>query len=262
MARLDDLRTAYAAQNSRLVEWLTALDAEHWQRPSRLPKWSVLALAFHATDMTAVVVRALAAGPVREPPQTIAAYTSAWPAAADEIAARDLDASRGLDASAVLANAASARSDLLAALDATSGDPVVAGRRGALRLSDLLVTRVNELVVHSLDLSASLAAVPDVPEVVMDRAALGVSCRMLTAILAERVPGHTVEVRVPPYSAIQCIDGPRHTRGTPANVVEANAVTWVEVATGRQQWSEAVRAGGVRASGERADLSSYLPVLS
>jgi hypothetical protein len=85
---------------------------------------------------------------------------------------------------------------------------------------------------------------------------------MLTGVLAERVPGHTVEVRVPPYAAIQCVDGPRHTRGTPANVVEADAVTWVELATGRMAWAEAVGTGRVSASGERADISEHLPVLS
>jgi hypothetical protein len=205
------------------------------------------------------VVRALSAGPVRDAAQTIAVYTSAWAPAAAEIAARDREAVEDLDIDAVLANAARARSDLLEVLGSTSGDPVVAGRRGPLRLSDLMTTRVNELVVHSLDLAASA---PDVDPIELDRQALGVACRMLTTILAERVPGHTVEVRVPPYSAVQCVEGPRHTRGTPANVVEADAVTWVELATGRTTWAAAVAAGQIRASGERADISEHLPVLS
>jgi uncharacterized protein (TIGR03083 family) len=260
MARLDDLTAAYAAQNSALTTWLERLSRETWERPSRLPGWSVRELAFHATDMTAVVVRGLAAGPVREPPQTIAVYTSAWAAAAGEIAARDREAAGSLDVEAVLANAARARAELLEALASTRGDPILAGRRGPLRLSDLMTTRVNELVVHSLDLAA--AAPSDIGPVPLDRQALGIACRMLTGILAERVPGHTVEVRVPPYSAVQCVEGPRHTRGTPANVVEADAVTWVELATGRTSWAAALAAGQVRASGERADISEHLPVLS
>jgi hypothetical protein len=85
---------------------------------------------------------------------------------------------------------------------------------------------------------------------------------MLTGILAERVPGHSVELRVPPYAAVQCVAGPRHTRGTPPNVVEVDAMTWVELATGRAEWADAVAAGRVRASGERADISAHLPVLS
>jgi uncharacterized protein (TIGR03083 family) len=259
MARLPDVQAAYAAQNTALTTWLAGLPASAWETPSRLDGWTVRELAFHATDMTAVVVRALADGPVRDAPQTIAGYTSAWPAVAGEIAARDRAGATGLDPAAILTNAAVARSDLLAALEAVDGDPVIAGRRGPLKLNDLMVTRVNELVVHSLDLSAS---VPDIDPVPIDRGALAVACRMLTAILAERVPGHTVEVRVPPYAAVQCVDGPRHTRGTPANVVETDAVTWIELATGRMSWAQAMAAGRISASGERADISEHLPVLS
>jgi hypothetical protein len=164
-----------------------------------------------------------------------------------------------LDRDAVLANAEQAKSDLLAALDTARDNPVVLGRRGPLRLADLMVTRVNELVVHSTDLSAS---VPDVEPIDIDRGALGIASRMLAGILAERAPGHSVEVRIPPYSAIQCVGGPRHTRGTPPNVVEVDPMAWVELATGRLGWHDAVDAGKVLASGERADLSSYLPVLA
>jgi uncharacterized protein (TIGR03083 family) len=259
MARLGDLQTAYGAQQAALVEWLTVLPEAAWGCPSRLAGWTVRDLAFHATDMTAVVVRAVAAGPVPEAPLTIAGYTAIWPAVAEEIAARDRESAQDRDAAAVLANAADARADLFDSLAGAVDDPVIAGRRGPLRLTDLMTTRVNELVVHSLDLSAS---VPDVPPVGIDSGALAISCRMLTGILAERVPGRTVEVRVPPYAAIQCVGGPRHTRGTPANVVEAQPVIWVELATGRLGWAAARRDGLLSASGERADISEYLPVLS
>jgi hypothetical protein len=69
-----------------------------------------------------------------------------------------------------------------------------------------------------------------------------------------------VEVRIPPFGAIQCVEGPRHTRGTPANVVEADPVTWLLVATQRVSWEDAVRDGRVRASGIRTDLNEYLPL--
>jgi len=65
---------------------------------------------------------------------------------------------------------------------------------------------------------------------------------------------------VPPFAAIQCVSGPRHTRGTPPNVVEVDPLTWVLLATGRTGWSAAVANGSVRASGPRSDLSSYLPL--
>jgi hypothetical protein len=80
------------------------------------------------------------------------------------------------------------------------------------------------------------------------------------AALQERAPGRSVEVRVPPYAAVQVIGGGTHTRGTPRAVVETDADTWLSLATGELTWSEAVEAGRVRASGERADLSPYLPL--
>jgi hypothetical protein len=90
--------------------------------------------------------------------------------------------------------------------------------------------------------------------------ALRCAVRYLLGLLAERAPGRAVEVRIPPYAAVQCVAGPRHTRGTPPNVVETDAVTWLRLATGRTSWASAVRDGGVSASGPRADLSEYLPL--
>ena len=81
------------------------------------------------------------------------------------------------------------------------------------------------------------------------------------ALLAERAPGASVEVRVPPYAAVQAVAGVRHTRGTPPAVVELDADTWIGLATGALPWSEAEADGRVRASGERADLSPLLPLL-
>lgn len=88
--------------------------------------------------------------------------------------------------------------------------------------------------------------------------------RLLTkhflAVLEERAPGRSVEVRVPPYAAVQCVEGVRHTRGTPPAVIETDAVTWIALATGAMTWSDAVDQARVRASGERTDLSPYLPL--
>jgi len=84
----------------------------------------------------------------------------------------------------------------------------------------------------------------------------------LLGVLAGRAPGRAVEVRVPPYAAVQCIGGPRHTRGTPPNVVETDPVTWIALAAGRAGWAEAVATGKVRASGPRSDLSAWLPLLA
>lgn len=256
---LPALRAAYDAQWAATVAWVRALPAEDWARPSVLGDWTVHDLAFHVTDMTGVVVRALAEGTVRQRAQSIAEYTAKWQPAAREIADREATKARTLDRDGVLAHATEARADLLSALDGMTGDPVIAGRRGPLRLSDLMATRVNELVVHSRDLSASL---PDHEPIELVAPAVAVSCRMLLGILAERAPGTSVEVRVPPYAAVHAVAGPRHTRGTPSNVVEADPLTWIELATGRLTWREALERGGLSASGGRADLSALLPLLA
>ena len=85
--------------------------------------------------------------------------------------------------------------------------------------------------------------------------------RFLLEELSVQSPGRSVEVRVPPYGAVQCVEGPRHTRGTPPNVVETDAATWLSLATGTLAWAAAVDAGRVAASGERSDLSPYLPIV-
>jgi len=90
--------------------------------------------------------------------------------------------------------------------------------------------------------------------------ALRSAARYLLLELERDAPGRSVEVRVPPVAAVQCVPGPRHTRGTPPNVIETDPVTWVRLATGRLSWDKAVRAGAVRASGPRADLAGYLPL--
>ncbi len=95
---------------------------------------------------------------------------------------------------------------------------------------------------------------------VPDRAAVKAAVKASLAALVEVAPGHAVEVRVPPYAAVQAIGGTRHRRGTPPAVVECDARTWLELAAGRLSWSDAVADGRVRASGERSDLSEHLPL--
>jgi hypothetical protein len=95
------------------------------------------------------------------------------------------------------------------------------------------------------------------PRTAADRRLL---CKHFLAVLAERAPGRSVEVRVPPYAAAQVVPGVRHTRGTPPAVVETDPETWLALATGELAWADAESSGRLRASGERADLSPYLPL--
>ncbi|MCR2762661.1 sterol carrier family protein [Microbacterium sp. zg.B48] len=92
------------------------------------------------------------------------------------------------------------------------------------------------------------------------RAELATAVRYLLQLLVEKAPGGSVEVRVPPFGAVQVIEGPRHTRGTPPNVVETDPATWIALATGQEQWADAAAAGRILASGVRADLTALLPL--
>lgn len=108
-----------------------------------------------------------------------------------------------------------------------------------------------ELVTAALDRFAGGDATPD---------DLRLLVRHYLAVLSTVAPGRSVEVRVPPYAAVQCVPGPRHTRGTPPGVVETDPETWIRLAQGALTWAEAVDSGRLRASGERTDLSPYLPL--
>jgi hypothetical protein len=94
-----------------------------------------------------------------------------------------------------------------------------------------------------------------------DKADLRLLTKHLLALLVARAPGGAVEVRVPPYAVAQCVEGTRHTRGTPPAVVETDAATWIELGLGELAWAEAESDGRLTASGERSDLSTLLPLV-
>ena len=246
-------RAAFAEQLDALTGWLAQLDPEDFVAPSVLDGWDVRTLVGHLVLVRNGLARALdSRSPERATP--LAEYVRRYRVAVDEIDAHT--AATADDRSAA---------ELIASLRAPLDLPdvplraVLAGGRGPIAAADYLATRVVELVVHSDDLSRSLPSRPAVP---LRRTALASAVRTLAEILAAQVPGRSVEVRVPPFVAVQAIPGPRHTRGTPPNVVETDPVTWVRLATGRTTFTAARAAGALTASGNRADLTDYLPVLS
>jgi hypothetical protein len=113
--------------------------------------------------------------------------------------------------------------------------------------------------VDPWEMRAAVAAV--LPWASPARPELALAVRLSLRTLAQVAPGRSVEVRVPPFAAVQCIEGPRHTRGTPPNVIETDPRTWLELAAGSLMWTDAVAAGRIAASGSRADLSAVLPLL-
>ena len=92
------------------------------------------------------------------------------------------------------------------------------------------------------------------------RALIATAVRYSLEEVTARAPGNSVEVRVPPFGVTQCVEGPRHTRGTPPNVIETDAATWLSLVTGTLSWADAVSTHRVMASGLRADLSELLPL--
>ena len=252
-------REAYKFGHLIIRDWLAALPGEMWSTPSALPGWTLADLAAHMASL-ARSAASVAVAPKDAEPRTPLGYMGGYGAAADDIA----------DAARVLAGDASGSShDLLLALDEHyesalrnleqfgAGDPVVLAPRGPIRLGDYLATRAVELAVHADDFARS---VPGIEAPTMPRDVIRLAVHTLLDALAERAPGRAVEVRVPPFAAVQCIEGQRHTRGTPPNVVEMDATTWLRLATGRMAWSDAVAEGRLSASGDRADLSPHLPL--
>ena len=106
------------------------------------------------------------------------------------------------------------------------------------------------------------AAHSDADAAQADRSTLAAAVRFTLEELAARAEGNSVEVRVPPFGVTQCIAGPRHTRGTPPNVVETSAQVWLEIVTGKTEFAAALAAGSVDASGTRADISDFVPLFT
>jgi uncharacterized protein (TIGR03083 family) len=234
---------------------LHRLSADDLDRPSVLPGWSVRDLAAHLV-VVADSVRHLEALPSTAGVLSISEYLAGYAARADRITGLTQEAAVEI---VDLGVAYDERWDAaLHHLASLAGTEKLLARRAAARTADFVATRVVELVVHADDLARSVPArePPALPP-----AADRLVTRLLLDVLAIRHPGRSVEVRVPPVAAVQCLPGPRHTRGTPANVVETDQLTWVRLAAGRFGWGDAVAEGLVSASGQRADLSAVLPLL-
>ncbi|WP_327067930.1 sterol carrier family protein [Kitasatospora sp. NBC_01250] len=231
--------------------------------PTRLGEWRVRELLAHLAVQLAWLPGRLAAPQQGLAPLGLTDWVAQVGTLAEQVdaQARERSAAGFAGAPAELAAAFDEAADALLGM---LGGPEVLDparrleiRLGSMALADLLVTRLVETVVHADDLAAALGGAP-FPH---DRFALASVCRLLADALADQVPGGAVELRVPPVAVVQAVPGPRHTRGTPPNVVEMDQLTWLRLATGRQEWAEAVEAAQVGASGERSDLSGFLPVL-
>lgn len=244
------VRAALVAEWRALADLTDKLDPAQLAEPSGLTGWTLADLVGHIAAGVEAVPRWLAQPEPTGQAITVEQWAGGTAAAAEaisetaqEMAAAGKTPRAYLDAAAAL-------------VQETPESRLSVTRIGPMRLPDMLVTRLVEAVVHADDLErATGTAFPH------DRQALAIVTRVLADILAIRTPGHSVEVRIPPFAVVQCVTGPKHTRGTPPNVVETDPRTWLRLATGRVTWENMVEEGSVRASGERADLSGWLPLL-
>lgn len=251
---------AYAQGHTALREWLAGLSPGTWARPGVRTGSTVAELAAHLVVIADSVGALLPAG-----------RGVAGSSVADLLAAEaGRHASSVESAHAVVAESGGAPERIIAAVDerfaAASAvvdelgptDRVVRTGTEPTRLGDYLASRVVAVAILAADLASS---VTDVTAPSLPRSTERMAVRALLDVLAERVPGRSVEVRVPPFAAVQCIAGPRHTRGTPPGVVETASATWLRLAGGQLAWADAVATGVVVASGERTDLSRHLPLV-
>ncbi|MFI5978958.1 sterol carrier family protein [Streptomyces sp. NPDC051452] len=252
----DRTRAAVLAQFGHVREAVRGLTPEQLALPTRLGAWTVRELVAHLGMALTAVHRALdqPAPPARtvavtEWPFATAAYSGAIDAFTRGLVADHPDLGAYLDG---------IDESLRVLLAEHPGGRLLETNAGALPLDDYLVTRTVELVVHTDDLNAAVAGL----RTPYDRHALAAATRLLADSLAVKAPGASTEVRVPPYAVVQCVEGPRHTRGTPPSVVETDPLTWVRLAAGRVSWAEALAEAKVSASGERADIGDLLPLMS
>lgn len=251
-----DALAGVTAQYALVAEAVAALPEEAFALPTRLGTWTVAELVAHLASTLDAVPRALAKPPPAEPEVDMLAYLGAMRGVSDAVAQRAVDNAAGVapgDLRARVADALAATEEALADADPAR---LVLVRLGAVPLGDFLVTRCVEGVVHGLDLAAATGT-PQPP----DPTALKVVVRAFAALLEQVAPGRALEVRVPGHVAVQCLGGPRHTRGTPPNLAEADPVAFVEVSAGRLSWGNAVARGQIRASGKRSDLTEHLPLI-
>ncbi|MCX5211817.1 sterol carrier family protein [Kitasatospora sp. NBC_00240] len=263
------VRTALAAQvgalRAAVHELCAGPDAERrLARPTRLGEWRVRELVAHLALQIEWVPRHVQE-PLRGAPdlslaQWVAGVGTVAPlldAGTREYTAKAFD---GTPAEVAAAFDAAAQALIALLVGPEVADPArrFEIRLGSMPLSDMLVTRLVETVVHADDLADALG----LPGFAHDRQAVAAVVRLLADALAAQAPGGAVELRVPPYAVVQAVEGPRHTRGTPPNVVETDPLTWIRLATGRIGWAAAVEDALVSASGERSDLSGHLPVLN
>ena len=268
--QLHNLRQTFVEALDGVVATMRGLHPEDYDRPAALPGWDVRLLTglalWQLTEMGYQLDRPSVTRPVTL--ETYAAHMLATAPRRHEHAA----AIAGRDSGPSLGEQLLARAEeVTSAVQEGSLPPLVDTGAGQLSLLDFLRVHVTEAVVFSDDVHRSLAAHGRQTRP-MERRPVATAVRALADILSARAPGQAIEVRVPPYAAVQVGDPasavggrltpiPTHTRGTPPAVIEMDPTTFLRLMAGRLSWNEAVTSHAVAASGQRADLSPLLPLM-
>jgi uncharacterized protein (TIGR03083 family) len=259
-----DPPTALLEQSRTVSEWLAGLAAADFTHQTPLPGWDIRTLTGHLVLVHRGLAQVLAR-PTAERPLPNYEFVRRYRRDVEMIMESTLRTTADHSGPVLVEQLDGAIHELAELLASHDPRSVVGAARGPVTAGDFLATRIVEVVVHADDLSRSL---PERAPIVLHRAALSRCTRTLAEILAGQQPGRSVEVRVPPYAAVQCSiastgdAGPSHTRGTPPNVVETDPLSFLRLATGRITWDEAMADGTIKASGLRANLAPALPLFS
>ena len=251
------VKVALRSQWRVILDAIDGLSNEDYAKPTRLPGWDVAALVAHLAGNPLWLTRCASAPTASRAMRDHQSYFDVTDSESIGATARQRAHERSHQELQELAHEWTA--EAVGLLDQVDPTTIIAGPTEPISFADLVFSRVVEGVVHGLDLAAATRPFSPDPE------ALKLVTRWLAARLERAAPGRTIEVRIPPVVAVQIGgpegEGPRHTRGTPPNIVETDPLTWVDLAAGRLEWTDAVATHRVSASGRLADLAFTLPLL-
>lgn len=243
-----------AAQARHVAAFLSTLPTPAFAQATRLPGWDLRLLTAHLVAQQRELIEH-SEQPTAARPSSVADALRAGRARRRRSDAHVHDIAGNDDGPELARQLRYNVGEMVALIDDELPD--VVGLNPPLRIRDALRLYAVDWIVHSDDINAVFGAAP----VELDPQALADAVRCLAEALAEANPGRSIEVRVPPFSAVQCgtAGDPTHTRGTPPNVVEVEPLVFLRLATGRLTFDEAL-GHGLTASGTRADISAMLPV--
>lgn len=250
------LISALTAQVGAVVAALRTLPENDFERPAVIEDWNVRTIVAHLVMVQNQLLEDLES-PTSQRPVKLSSLGPGWRRRhtrelSEDLAAHQTGAHLTHQMQAGLA-------EINARCAKTIPDTVLAAGIDPLKVTDYLRLLAIDWAIHTDDLNRSL---PQRPSIQVENQVLAAAVRTLAELLAQRHPGRSIEVRIPPYAAVQCGDpgDPSHTRGTPPNVVECPPLNFLRLATDRVEFAAELRAHHLTASGTRADLTDKLPL--